>query len=99
SADASVRTEPFVGDDGSRWTVTTPVSELRTWPPWGLLDREQGLTLTGDGACWFTALGMSPPAATRRPLARSCLDWTGRRPHLAGAAGAAPCSLTRHPEN
>ncbi len=58
----------------------------------GLLDREQGLALTGDGACWFTALGISVPAATRRPLARPCLDWTERRPHLAGAAGAALCS-------
>ena len=57
-----------------------------------LLDCEQGLTLTDDGACWFAALGMSLPATTSRPLARSCLDWTERRPHLAGAAGAALCS-------
>jgi hypothetical protein len=27
--------------------------------------------------------------ASRRPLARACLDWTERRPHLAGALGAA----------
>jgi DNA-binding transcriptional ArsR family regulator len=27
--------------------------------------------------------------AQRRPLTRSCLDWTERRPHLAGALGAA----------
>lgn len=27
----------------------------------------------------------------RRPLARACLDWTERRPHLAGVAGAALC--------
>jgi len=26
---------------------------------------------------------------TRRPLTRACLDWTERRPHLAGALGAA----------
>ena len=26
--------------------------------------------------------------ATRRPLVRSCLDWSGRRPHLGGALGA-----------
>lgn len=57
----------------------------------GLLDGEQGLTLTGEGARWFAALGLSLPAATRRPLARPCLDWTERRPHLAGAAGAALC--------
>jgi DNA-binding transcriptional ArsR family regulator len=58
----------------------------------GLLDWEQGAALTGDGARWFAALGIAPPSATRRPLARSCLDWTERRPHLAGAAGAALCS-------
>jgi hypothetical protein len=27
----------------------------------------------------------------RRPLARACLDWTERRPHLAGLAGARIC--------
>lgn len=58
----------------------------------GLLDLAKGLALTGDGACWFAALGITLPTATRRPLVRSCLDWTERRPHLAGAAGAALCS-------
>jgi DNA-binding transcriptional ArsR family regulator len=57
-----------------------------------LLDRDQGLTLTDDGARWLAGVGITLPAATRRPLARSCLDWTERRPHLAGAAGAALCS-------
>lgn len=58
----------------------------------GLLDWAQGPALTGDGARWFAALGIALPSATRRPLVRSCLDWTERRPHLAGAAGAALCS-------
>ena len=31
-------------------------------------------------------------AAPRRAFARQCLDWTERRPHLAGALGAALCS-------
>ena len=57
----------------------------------GLLDLEQALTLTSEGSCWFAALGIMLPSATRRPLARSCLDWTERRPHLAGTAGAALC--------
>ena len=37
------------------------------------------------------ALGVDPERARagRRPLTRSCLDWTERRPHLAGALGAA----------
>lgn len=57
----------------------------------GLLDWGQGPALTSDGARWFAALGIALPSATRRPLVRSCLDWTERRPHLAGAAGAALC--------
>lgn len=57
----------------------------------GLLDLDHGLALTGEGTRWFAALGITLPAATRRPLVRSCLDWTERRPHLAGAAGAALC--------
>lgn len=58
----------------------------------GMLDWEQGLALTGDGTCWLAALGITLPSATRRPIVRSCLDWTERRPHLSGAAGAALCS-------
>jgi DNA-binding transcriptional ArsR family regulator len=57
----------------------------------GLLDWAQGPALSGDGARWFAALGITLPSASRRPLVRSCLDWTERRPHLAGAAGAALC--------
>jgi len=34
-------------------------------------------------------LGVSFPSAGRRPMVRSCLDWTERRPHLAGALGHA----------
>ncbi|MUL67158.1 transcriptional regulator [Mycobacterium sp. CBMA 234] len=52
----------------------------------GLLD--DGLTLTGDGRQWLTdALG-SPFEPGRRAATRACLDWTERRDHLAGAAGA-----------
>jgi DNA-binding transcriptional ArsR family regulator len=57
----------------------------------GLLDLDRGLSLTDQGARWFAGLGIELPPATRRPLVRSCLDWTERRPHLAGAAGAALC--------
>jgi DNA-binding transcriptional ArsR family regulator len=37
----------------------------------------------------FVALGIDVPAAGRRAYARPCLDWSERRPHLAGALGAA----------
>jgi DNA-binding transcriptional ArsR family regulator len=57
----------------------------------GLLGWSRGLELTGDGAAWLAGLGITVPAG-RRPLVRSCVDWTERRPHLAGAAGAALCA-------
>lgn len=59
----------------------------------GLLDWEQGLTLTDEGTAWLDGLGivLPPPTGTRRPPVRSCLDWTERRPHLAGTVGVAVC--------
>jgi DNA-binding transcriptional ArsR family regulator len=36
----------------------------------------------------FAAIGVTPPAPTRRTYARPCVDWSERRPHLAGALGA-----------
>ncbi|PSL58539.1 ArsR family transcriptional regulator [Saccharothrix carnea] len=59
----------------------------------GLLTED--LTVTDDGLTWLTdALAFTPPA-TRRPLARPCLDWTERRSHLAGAVGAHVCTHLR----
>ncbi|MGV9313278.1 ArsR/SmtB family transcription factor [Streptomyces sp. NPDC003691] len=57
----------------------------------GLLDDRGGLALTPDGRAFLTDLGIVLPV-TRRPAVRSCLDLTERRPHLAGAVGAALCS-------
>lgn len=56
-----------------------------------LLDWEHGLGLTSDGKSWLAELGIAVPTGIRRPSVRSCLDWTERRPHLAGAVGAALC--------
>jgi hypothetical protein len=41
------------------------------------------------------ALGVDVDGArsARRHFARTCLDWTERRPHLAGALGAALCEV------
>jgi DNA-binding transcriptional ArsR family regulator len=49
------------------------------------------LELTAAGADWFAGLGVEVEAAGRgrRAFARPCLDWSERRPHLAGALGAA----------
>jgi DNA-binding transcriptional ArsR family regulator len=63
----------------------------------GLLDQRGGFALTEAGLAWLTGpagvdpAALEPPGRSRRPLARGCLDWTERRPHLAGAAGARLC--------
>ncbi|TVL93222.1 helix-turn-helix transcriptional regulator [Streptomyces sp. SAJ15] len=61
----------------------------------GLLQQHTGFALTDDGLAWFRELDIDLTAAPsgRRPMARGCLDWTERRPHLGGRAGAA---LYRH---
>jgi DNA-binding transcriptional ArsR family regulator len=64
----------------------------------GLLDVTGGFALTDAGLAWFgAALGTDPAGSGsgRRPLVRGCLDWTERRPHLAGAAGATLCRRFR----
>lgn len=59
-----------------------------------LLRIEDGFAVTEAGEDWFRSMGIDVSAvrASRRAFARACLDWTERRPHLAGALGAA---LTR----
>ncbi|MFB7279554.1 ArsR/SmtB family transcription factor [Streptomyces hydrogenans] len=58
----------------------------------GLLLQDTGFALTNRGLEWFADLGVPLVRKGRRPLARGCLDWTERRPHLAGIAGAALCA-------
>ena len=57
----------------------------------GLLRQDTGFALTDAGLRWFGTAGIGLDRRGRRPLARACLDWTERRPHLAGVAGAALC--------
>lgn len=47
--------------------------------------------VTPEGAVWFAAFGIDLDAVrgARRSFARRCFDWSERRPHLAGALGAA----------
>jgi DNA-binding transcriptional ArsR family regulator len=49
------------------------------------------LRLTKGGRAFFSARGFDLGAleSDRRPLCRSCLDWSERRSHLAGTLGAA----------
>ncbi|MFG2798926.1 ArsR/SmtB family transcription factor [Streptomyces pseudovenezuelae] len=56
-----------------------------------LLRQDTGFALTDAGLAWFQDVGIPLDRKGRRPLARGCLDWTERRPHLAGVAGAALC--------
>lgn len=58
----------------------------------GLLTQDSGFALTERGAAWFGEAGIPLAPTGRRPLARGCLDWTERRPHLAGVAGARLCA-------
>lgn len=52
---------------------------------------EGGLHLTGLGIARLSELGIDADllTAARRPVCRECLDWSARRPHLAGGAGKA----------
>lgn len=58
----------------------------------GILTGDQ-LALTAHGAQQLQRFGLdlSNLHAGRRPLTRACLDWSERRPHLAGSLGAALC--------
>jgi DNA-binding transcriptional ArsR family regulator len=58
------------------------------------IDDGAGL-ITEGGAAFFARIGIALPEACRpvtRPLCRPCLDWSERRPHLAGRLGAAICT-------
>ncbi|WP_439677302.1 ArsR/SmtB family transcription factor [Embleya sp. MST-111070] len=59
----------------------------------GLLRQDAGFAITDAGLAWLTELGADLTTSGKRPLARPCLDWTERRHHLAGTAGAELCRL------
>jgi DNA-binding transcriptional ArsR family regulator len=57
---------------------------------WLLPAGDAAYELSPAGAERLGALGVAlPDPRVRRAFARPCLDWTERRPHLAGAVGAA----------
>ena len=65
--------------------VCDALLEARAIAPDG--ERDYVLGPRADRA--FDALGVTLPLPGRRAYARACLDWSERRPHLAGALGAA----------
>lgn len=48
-----------------------------------------GYGLTRSGVALFAGLGIDPAIASKRAALRPCLDWSERRPHLAGSLAAA----------
>ena len=54
-------------------------------------DDAEAAVITQAGTRFLTEFGidLSPLSSTRRHFCRLCLDWTERRPHIAGAVGAA----------
>jgi DNA-binding transcriptional ArsR family regulator len=52
---------------------------------------DEAMVLTSRGEAWCERVGVDLDAlrTKRRRLCRSCLDWSERRTHLAGALGAA----------
>lgn len=56
-----------------------------------LVEEPTHVALTPSGLELFASVGadLDAAAASKRPMARACLDWTQRRHHLAGSAGRA----------
>ncbi len=56
----------------------------------GVLAHQDGGLVLGPNQAPWQRLGIDPAGqcAGRRPLLRECLDWTERRPHLAGVVAA-----------
>ncbi|MEO0329551.1 MAG: winged helix-turn-helix domain-containing protein [Pseudomonadota bacterium] len=56
-----------------------------------LVERDDEIELTDSGATFVEKLGidLATVSKSRRPLCKSCLDWSSRRTHLAGSLGTA----------
>lgn len=61
----------------------------------GVIELDDGAGIvTADGLAYLQGHGIAvdlPDQRSRRPLCRPCLDWSERRPHVAGRLGAAIC--------
>lgn len=56
-----------------------------------LVERDDDVELTDSGAAFAIKFGidLANISKSRRPLCKSCLDWSSRRTHLAGSLGTA----------
>ena len=70
--------------------ITEKLEDLKVIRP----GEERDYAIGSSGVKWFAGLNIDAGALQggRRKFARRCLDWTERKPHLAGALGAALCS-------
>ncbi len=61
------------------------------WANGFLIDTENNLSLTDKGQAFISGFGidLEPLKKARRPICKSCLDWSERRTHLAGSLGTA----------
>jgi DNA-binding transcriptional ArsR family regulator len=103
---AGPRTRPAVGPrQAALRRARTCYDHLAGEVAVGMADRMQargqlelthdGAALTPEGEAFLGALGLDLDAArSRRVFCRPCLDWSERRPHLAGAVGTALCTLS-----
>lgn len=58
---------------------------------------DDGGLVTDSGLTFLSGVGIAldaPRGSRQRALCRPCLDWSERRPHLAGSLGAALCRLS-----
>lgn len=81
--------------------VGVAVTEALCRRDWLVLQPDaDDFVITAGGAAPLADLGLDAPQlrTQRRAFATACIDWSERRPHLAGALGAALCRvmLERH---
>jgi DNA-binding transcriptional ArsR family regulator len=64
----------------------------------GIVAHGRDVEITPEGERRFACLGVdvAPLRGVKRPLCRNCLDWSERRPHLAGAAAAHLLEVALH---
>ena len=88
--------------------VETLFEEMKRYVHWGAEDEQALRALRDRAAPFFREIGIDVAdlRRRRRPLARPCMDWTERRPHLAGSLGMhlgdrflANAWVVRHPRD
>jgi DNA-binding transcriptional ArsR family regulator len=66
-------------------------AQIELSPDGGVLTEDGENFLRGLGVGLEDAAARSPKRGSRRVFCRPCLDWSERRPHIAGVLGAALC--------